>query len=109
MSLFREYIRELAGKDVLETEYGFCSYKITHDECYLEDVYVIPSKRKSGYGSSLANKVIDLARDRGCKWVTTSISSENCNPHPSLLAILGFGMKLKKIDKNMAYFYKGIK
>ena len=56
MSLWADYQRERAGKHVIEEKDGFVVYSYpTPKEVWIEDIYVVPSERKSGYATQLAD------------------------------------------------------
>lgn len=106
--MWQAYLKEREGMDVLETEHGFLSYKITNDECYIKDIYVAEAHRKSGMASAMADKVAEVAKGKGCKWLTGSVSPPAEESHASLLVLIAYGMKLIKSDKDIVYLAKRI-
>lgn len=109
MNDYVAYLKEREGLEVLsEPGLGFVTYKIQDGECYLQDIYVVPEKRKSGMGSVLANVVADRAKRAGCEWLVGSVSPSAAGSHDSLLILLAYGMTLKKAEKDMVYFAKRI-
>lgn len=106
--MYSQYLKEREGFDVLQVTDGFATYKITGDECYLRDIYVTPEHRKDGVATALADAICEIARGRGCRWLVGSVCTEANGAHASLLVLLAYGMKLKKAEKDMIYFYKGI-
>lgn len=106
--MYPEYLREREGIDALETPHGFSLYKIQGDECYLQDIYVVPEKRKSHVATQMADAVTEIAKAKGCKWLVGSVSPAANNAHASLLVLISYGMKLQKADKDIIYFAKGI-
>jgi ribosomal protein S18 acetylase RimI-like enzyme len=65
-SLYAQYLAERCGFSVLEAEEGFAAYSITGTTAYITDIYVIPSARRLGVASRLADKVCADAKERGC-------------------------------------------
>jgi GNAT superfamily N-acetyltransferase len=47
------------------------------EDCWLEDVFVRESARGTGLGRALVEKVLDVARARGCKRVELDVQSDN--------------------------------
>ena len=46
---------------------------------YLEDLFVLPERRKAGVGGSLLKKVVSLAHERGCGRVEWTALDWNVN------------------------------
>src|SRR5207248_4145562 len=38
-------------------------------ECYLAELYVVPSQRGKGFGRALMEAVLDVAKERGADWI----------------------------------------
>lgn len=108
MNYYKEYLAERESKSCFETPHGFAIYQIQGDECYLKDIYVQPEHRKHGYASRIADQISEIAKGRGCRWLVGSVSPPANNSHISLLVLLAYGMKLKRADKDIIYFYKEI-
>jgi GNAT superfamily N-acetyltransferase len=106
--MYPAYLKEREGFDTVSTDTGFATYKITGDECYLRDIYVTPEHRKDGVASALADAVCEIAKNRGCHWLVGSVSPAANNSHASLLVLIAYGMRLKKAEQDMVYFYKRI-
>jgi GNAT superfamily N-acetyltransferase len=106
--MFSTYLKEREGLDTLEFDHGFISFRINKDECYIKHIYVEQEHRKSGYASQMADAVAEIARAKGCHWLTGSVSANAEGAHASLLVLLGYGMKLVKADSNMIYFGRAI-
>lgn len=61
-------------------------------DCWLEDLFVEPSARRSGLGRALVEASIDRARSRGCRRIELDVSEANAQAL-SLYEGLGFGAK----------------
>lgn len=108
MGLYSDYLKEREGLETLEAHDGFALYKINGNECYLQDIYVVPEKRKSHVATQMADAVAEIAKSRGCKWLVGSVSPAANNAHASLLVLISYGMKLQKADKDIIFFAKEI-
>lgn len=109
MSLYGDYILEREGRETIESENGFVTFKIYGIECLIQDMYVKPEFRKSGVANKMANKLTEIARDRGCKFLSASVSPNTTDSTTSLKAILSYGFKLAKIDSQLIWFTKELK
>lgn len=109
MSLYSQYLKERTNKQILETEQGFVTYQIFGKECYIEDIFVIPSLRKERVATKLADEVSEIAKTQGCTHLTGSVCLTSSNSTQSLKVLLGYGMTLLKSEINMIYFVKEIK
>lgn len=108
MSLYAEYIKELSGKHIIESEKGFCSYSITEDKCYLEEIYVRPEFRGQNISNKMCNEIINIAKELGCKkFFGTVIPSAN-NSTISLKMLISNGFKLENSFNNLIVFVKDL-
>lgn len=109
MSLYKEYIKEREDKDIIESDSGFATYKIFNNgECYLQDIYVVPNKRKSGLASEMADQVVDIAKENGCHTLLGSVCVDGNEPTRNLKVFLNYGMQVQKIIGNMIFLTKNI-
>jgi GNAT superfamily N-acetyltransferase len=108
--MYKEYLKEREGKDVIETDYGFVIYELSDDCIYLTDMYVMPEKRNKGLTTVLDGKVKRVGKENGCTKMLTSLCTKANNWKHSLKAIKNQKYKLYKTDKatNMIYFIKEI-
>lgn len=109
MSLWAEYKREREGKFVYEEKDGFVVYSFPSDiECYIEDIYVVPSLRKTGFATKLADYVCELARQKGCQHLLGSVWVGSSGDTASLKVLLGYGMRLLEVRGNLIIFTKDL-
>lgn len=109
MSLLADYHKEHGFKNVIESDDGFLTFYFVGQECYIEDLYVVPSKRKSHVASNMAKQVEDIARNQGCKYVTGSVNTHAKDPTTSMKVLLSYGFSLLRAEPHMIWFVKELK
>lgn len=106
MSLYADYLKERTSLEVIEEPYGFVTYYLNGNECYLQDIYIIPSERKNHKARSLADRVSEIAKEKGCTILVGSVSVLAKNPEASLLVLISYGMKLHSLANDLIIFKK---
>ena len=66
-SLFAKYLKDRQGIEVLESEFGFITYKLNGEECFIVDMCVDKSTRMQGHGRFLLNELESIAKNAGAK------------------------------------------
>lgn len=97
MSLFGQYISETRDLKIVESEKGFATYSVIGKECYIEDIYVAPEHRFSGYGTQLADQIKKIALEAGCTHIFGTTNCRFKDPDASLKAMLAYGFKISKV------------
>jgi ribosomal protein S18 acetylase RimI-like enzyme len=64
------------------------------EDCWLEDLYVVPEARRSGLGRALIDAALDSARERGCVRIELDVDEDN-DPALGLYAAAGFSLESK--------------
>lgn len=109
MSLFADYKKEREGKNTLELEGGFATwFQVNEETVYLEDLYVVPEKRRSKLGTLITDLVVDEGRKLGCKFLLGSIDTRGKGVTQNMKALLAYGMEFKGVEGSMLYFAKEI-
>lgn len=109
MSLFAEYFKEFYDDETYECEDGFAVYRYLGDsQVYIVHIYVAPERRRSGVASAIADKVVEVAKLRGCNEVLGSVVPSAKHSTASLKVLLGYGMRLKGIEGALIIFHKEI-
>ena len=108
MSLYSQYLRETGQRYIIENDWGFATYQITGQECYIVDIYIAPEHRNTGLASRLASMVTDAARAQGCKWLTGSVNTAIKDPTSSMKVLLAYGMKFLRCTEQIMFFGKEI-
>lgn len=106
--MFPEYLKEREDLETLSDDRGFAAYRVIGEECYIKDIYIKPEARKSGAAGEIADKISVIAKSKGCKWLTGSVSPPAKGSHASLLVLVAYGMKLIRSEKDIIYFGKEI-
>lgn len=107
-SLFAQYIKEREGKEIVETDWGFATFKPMQDWMYIEDIYIKPSERRSGKASFLADRVTEIAKNRGFSKLLGTVKPSATGSTESMKALLGYGFKLISAESDAIYFEKTI-
>lgn len=109
MSLYASYIHEKTSKSVLETDKGFATFSFPDKEtCYIEDIYVVPAFRKSKECFKMADQIVCIAKERGCKKLLGSVQPSIKDSTISLQVLLAYGMRLESSTNNFILFFKEI-
>ena len=64
------------------------------EDCWLEDLYVLPEARRAGLGRALIEGALDSARERGCVRIELDVDEDN-DPALALYAAAGFSLESK--------------
>ncbi len=105
-SLYARYMEEREGKCVYENKKGFIVYSFNGDECYIEEVYILLAFRKSGAASTMADHVSELAKAKGCKFLTGTIDPSTNNATVSMKVLIAYGFKLHSSRDNLIILTK---
>lgn len=109
MSLFKEYLEERTNKEVLETDTGFAVFSFPNPQTiYIEDIYTQKDKRCTYHATILANKIVNIAKERGCTEMWGSVVPTANNSTISLKVLLAYGFKLKSSTDNFILMTKEI-
>jgi ribosomal protein S18 acetylase RimI-like enzyme len=110
--MYAEYLKEREGKDILQHEHGFAIYGfncvpgVDFPHCYLQDIWTAPALRKSGVARSMADKIAQMAKDKGIRIMFGSVDGNAKGAHASLQVLIAYGMKLYSINDSTAWFFK---
>lgn len=108
MSLYPDYLKEREGLSVFETPSGFATYKLRGSDCYIQDIYVIPEKRKSGEALKIAEEVVAFAKRQGYNFLTGSVDARANGAEDSVKILSGYGMRPYSKEGHVTYFVKEI-
>lgn len=112
MSMYGDYIKERLGDEILESEYGFATYryidKAGGKAVYIIDIYVIPEFRQSGEAARLADRIAGIAKGRGCNEMIGTVLTSAKTATDSVKVLLAYGMGLKSSTSEALIFAKTI-
>ncbi len=108
-NLYKNYLKEREGLEVLENELGFCTYKYREDNsCYIQDIYVVPNRRKSGIASQLADTVAKEAKAKGYNILIGSVDFKANLAKQNDQVLKAYGMKPYTVEGSLVYYSKEI-
>lgn len=70
-------VRRAPASDGAGPVLGFASYWLVHDELHLLNLAAHPEHRRRGVGRRLMRHLIEVARGRGCRYVTLEVRRGN--------------------------------
>ncbi len=110
MSHYADYVRERLGKRIYEDDHGFAVYFDTeHPEwgtvCYIEDIFVVPSRRRDHAATVMADEIAAVAKERGVKMLMGSVNPKTNGATASLKVLLGYGMQLDHVSADGLIFF----
>lgn len=109
MSLYSEYLKERTSDLILETDQGFATYRFQDEKTvYIVDIYMTPEARRLKLASSLADKIVSEAKERGCTKLLGSVVPSARGSTESLKVLLGYGMRLDSCATDFIVFSKEI-
>lgn len=109
MSLYAEYASERLGDHVFETGQGFATFRFPDPAtCYIVDIYVVPEARRLGVASDISDKIVEIAKKKGCTKLLGSVVPSTRGSTASLRALLGYGFKLDSAAQDFILFSKEI-
>jgi ribosomal protein S18 acetylase RimI-like enzyme len=74
-------------------------------ECYLAELYVVPSHRGRGLGRALLEAAIETARAGGAAWMDLNTAEQDVAAR-ALYESLGFSNREGKPDGPVNYYYE---
>jgi predicted GNAT superfamily acetyltransferase len=108
MSLYAQYVAEKDGMSVLEKEHGFAVFRVQSDTVYLRDIFVVEAKRKTHLAKEMADEVAEIARRKGCKYMTGTVNPNLPSATNSILVLAAYGMNLISANQDALLFGKEI-
>lgn len=108
-SLYAKYLIERTDDFIIERPEGFVTYRfLNEDQVYIVDLFVVPDSRQKHIASSLADLVVELARDKKCTELLGTVVPSAKNSTISMKVLLGYGMTLKSSSNDLIIFRKEI-
>lgn len=94
MSFYADYYKERLGCETLETERGFCVYKVTNQECFIQEIYVHPDWRMQGEMVGLLARVQNKTQKEGCTYMSDTVVPRAAGCTEALFAAIKAGFKI---------------
>jgi predicted GNAT family acetyltransferase len=109
MSLYAEYLKEKTNDEIIESEDAFATYRFLNEkQVYIVDVYVKPHLRKQGIAFKMAEKIIEIAKAKGCTEGIGTVIPSNKGSTESVKFLLACGMTILSASENMIVLRKEI-
>lgn len=110
VKMFEDYAKEKGfGAQIhYVPNVGFATYYLNGEECYVEELYVLPEKRRSKEGNKIGEDIIIIAKENGAKFFTGSVNLKANGKASSMKALLSFDMSPVATNGDMVYFSKEI-
>jgi GNAT superfamily N-acetyltransferase len=109
--MFEDYANERGfGVRVFETESGFATYYLNDEYCYIEDIYVIPEKRKSHIATEMANEIVKIAKSKGLQTLYGSVNKLAKSAEASRIVLKCYGFCFAEYleDEELEWYIKEI-
>jgi len=112
--MYAAYLLESQSKHMLETPHGFLTYGfncvpgVNFPHAYIEELWIKPEYRREGHAARMADKVADIARERGVTKMIGSVSLDRNNADANLEVLRRYGMRLFAAHSNAIFVVKDI-
>jgi hypothetical protein len=109
MEQYKAYLKETyPGHDCyIDPEgRGWASYQINNDECYIDHCYMVPEFRNKFTMSAICANIEDIAREKGCKFMTGTVQIGTGIPERSVRMMLTDGYKFHSANNNVITMIK---
>lgn len=97
-TLYAKYLTERARAKVIETESGFITYRINGEECFIQDMYLLPEARRSGACRELIDQLKSEASSCSCKFITGNIFVDDPGCNQTIQAACGLGFRIRRAE-----------
>ena len=107
-TLYAKYIKERMGRDIIEVDGGFITYRCANGECFMADMYVEQSKRGGLLFKKLIEQLSDIAKEAGCSIITATIHIADPGCSHNLASALKIGFKVLKAEHGVVLVGKEV-
>jgi ribosomal protein S18 acetylase RimI-like enzyme len=108
MSNYSKYLAEKTDCNIIEDERGFATYRFTSDSVYIVDIYVSPDFRHHDIASQMADKIGEIAKEKGIRKMLGSVNINTKDPTSSLKVLLAYGFKVNSSTTNFLLLEKDL-
>lgn len=102
------YVREREGRDIVEDEKGFATFTIQDESCYIVDIFVRKEFRQQGLASKYADKIAEIAKEKGCKFLVGSVCWTTNGASASEKVLRAYGFEPSYEHGPMTFYKKHI-
>ncbi len=109
MFLYKEYVKERIGANIIHDDCGFLQYQINDDICYINEIYVLPKFRKQQKSVEMVNLLVEVLRAVDVpkiKNIICTIYIDTQGYQRSLYSALKYGFSIIKLDDKCIYLQK---
>ena len=100
MNLFAKYLKEKDGIEYLEIkDKAFCTFIIQSDSIYIVDIYVIPKFRKGQVASKLADRVAEVGKNLGKKFLLGAVEKGSKAEETNKKVLTGYGFEFSHYNE----------
>jgi len=107
--LYEKYVNEREGGEVLKKPYGFITYKINNEECFIINMFIDKSSRKMSFSKELVGELAEIAVSRGCSFISGNIQDNDPGCTQTMAAAIGNGFKIYRADRGQIDVIKSLK
>ena len=104
MSLYEEYVLERMNAKVIRNNNGFIVYRIKGEHGFIEELYIRFPMRKLGIATDLADQVVNICKENGCKYLQCSTDDRANGVEFSKIAILSYGFVKAQEDGSITRY-----
>ncbi len=104
--MWAQYFKEREGFETIENNKGCLTYRISGDECYIKDIFVLKEHRRSNVATELADECSKIARDSGCKFLSGSIVPSTNGATASMMGLVAYGFEIRAAKDDLIILVK---
>lgn len=93
-SLYRDYVKERAGLEMISDENSFVTYKITGEEIFIADMFISKSHRGHKKFKNMIETLSSIGKQSGCKVLSGNIALSDPGASHTMRAVLRVGFKI---------------
>lgn len=110
MSLYADYIKERTNDKIIESDFGFATYRHLPDQkaTYIIDIYVKPELRLKGLASKFADQIAMEAREIGHLNLLGTVVPSARGSTSGIKTLIAYGMHLKSSTNDLIIFEKDL-
>lgn len=108
IDMYASYLEELGAKHLVRNDKGFAVYSFINGNCYIEEIYILPEYRGKQEFNALADKVIEIAKQKECKKILGSVIPSIDNSTRNVSIMLAYGFKISSATNNFIAFEKDL-